>query len=65
MALETPGCPAANALPPLASRFLKVADLPWKPTQVEGIEMKVLLEDRDTGHFQCGLRTSFPANALK
>lgn len=49
MALETPGCPAANALPPLASRFLKVADLPWKPTQVEGIEMKVLMQDKESG----------------
>ena len=44
MALETPGCPAANALPPLASRFLKVDELPWKPTQVEGIDMKVLID---------------------
>lgn len=49
MALETPGCPAANALPPLASRFLKVADLPWKPTQVAGIDMKVLMQDKETG----------------
>ena len=46
MALETPGCPAANALPPLASRFLKVDELPWKPTQVEGIDMKVLMQDK-------------------
>ncbi|KXT23988.1 hypothetical protein AYO32_11315 [Streptococcus pneumoniae] len=42
MALETPGCPAVNALPPLASRFLKVDELPWKPTQVEGIEKALL-----------------------
>jgi len=49
MALETPGCPAANALPPLASRFLKVADLPWKPTQVEGIDMKILMQDKESG----------------
>ena len=46
MALETPGCPAANALPPLASRFLNVDELPWKPTQVEGIDMKVLMQDK-------------------
>ena len=49
MALETPGCPAANALPPLASRFLKVDELPWKPTQVEGIDMKVLMQDKESG----------------
>ena len=49
MALETPGCPAANALPPLASRFLKVDELPWKPTQVAGIDMKVLMQDKESG----------------
>lgn len=49
MALETPGCPAANALPPLASRFLKVDELPWKPMQVEGIDMKVLMQDKESG----------------
>ena len=49
MALETPGCPAANALPPLASRFLTVDELPWKPTQVEGIDMKVLMQDKESG----------------
>ncbi len=49
MALETPGCPAVNALPPLASRFLKVDELPWKPTQVEGIDMKVLMQDKESG----------------
>ncbi|WZB61489.1 cupin domain-containing protein [Achromobacter xylosoxidans] len=49
MALETPGCPAANALPPLASRFLNVDELPWKPTQVEGIDMKVLMQDKESG----------------
>ena len=49
MALETPGCPAVNALPPLASRFLKVDKLPWKPTQVEGIDMKVLMQDKESG----------------
>ena len=49
MALETPGCPAANALPPLALRFLKVDELPWKPTQVEGIDMKVLMQDKESG----------------
>ncbi len=49
MALETPGCPAANALPPLASRFLKVAELPWKETQVPGIDMKILMQDKENG----------------
>ncbi|MBN9536500.1 MAG: cupin domain-containing protein [Reyranella sp.] len=49
MALETPGCPAANALPPLASRFLKVDELPWKETQVPGIDMKILMQDKENG----------------
>ena len=49
MALETPGCPALDALPSLASRFLKVDELPWKPTQVPGIDMKVLVQDKETG----------------
>lgn len=49
MALETPGCPALDALPPLASRFLKVKELSWKPTQVPGIDMKVLMQDKETG----------------
>ena len=49
MALETPGCPALDALPPLASRFLKVDELPWKPTQVPGIDMKVLMQDKESG----------------
>ena len=49
MALETPGCPALDALPPLASRFLKVSELTWKPTQVPGIDMKVLMQDKETG----------------
>ena len=49
MALETPGCPTANALPPLASRFLKVDELPWKETQVPGIDMKILMQDKENG----------------
>lgn len=49
MALETPGCPAANALPPLASRFLNVDELPWKETQVPGIDMKILMQDKENG----------------
>lgn len=49
MALETPGCPAANALPPLASRFLNVDELPWKETQVPGIDMKILMQDKEAG----------------
>ena len=36
-------------LGPLASRYVKVDDLPWKPTPCAGIDMKILLEDKETG----------------
>ena len=36
-------------LPALASRYLNVEDLPWKPTPYPGVAMKVLLEDPDSG----------------
>ena len=45
MALETPGCPAANALPPLASRFLKVAELQDSLLK-EKDEVKLLQEEK-------------------
>ena len=38
-------------LPPLASRFVDVENLPWEKTKFEGIEQKVLLSDRKTGLF--------------
>ena len=38
-----------DSLSPLASRFVDVDTLPWKPTPCEGVEMKILLEDPDTG----------------
>jgi anti-sigma factor ChrR (cupin superfamily) len=36
-------------LPPLASRFVDVAGLPWERTRFAGVEMKTLLIDRDKG----------------
>ena len=45
----TPGMKGADALTALASRYVDVADLPWKPTPCDGIEMKVLVEDTATG----------------
>jgi quercetin dioxygenase-like cupin family protein len=38
-----------DALGALQSRFIKVADLPWKPTQTLGIDMKILLSVPETG----------------
>jgi anti-sigma factor ChrR (cupin superfamily) len=33
----------------IASRFVDVASLPWKPTPTPGIDMKVLMEQPETG----------------
>jgi anti-sigma factor ChrR (cupin superfamily) len=46
---ETPALPGQSALGPLDSRYVDVAGLPWKPTQVKGIDMKILLQDKTTG----------------
>ena len=34
---------------PLASRYIDVEELPWRPTPTEGIDLKVLLQDEETG----------------
>ncbi|MBL8382117.1 MAG: cupin domain-containing protein [Burkholderiales bacterium] len=50
MAIRTPGMEAQHAtLPPLASRYVDVEALPWQPTRWPGIELKVLMEDPDSG----------------
>ncbi len=49
MTAQTPFLRGEEMLGPLASRYVTVADLPWKPTPCPGIDMKILLEDRDTG----------------
>ena len=36
-------------LPPMASRFVDVAHLPWEKTIYAGVETKTLLVDRDSG----------------
>jgi anti-sigma factor ChrR (cupin superfamily) len=36
-------------LPPLASRFIDVPNLPWEKTRFPGIEQKTLLLDKSTG----------------
>lgn len=46
---STPGMPGADKLTALASRYVSVDELPWKPTPCAGIEMKVLVEDTATG----------------
>ena len=50
MTQQTPGLQEQHArLPPLSSRYIDVPSLPWKPTRFPGIEIKVLMEDPDTG----------------
>ncbi|MGE0311507.1 MAG: cupin domain-containing protein [Lautropia sp.] len=49
MTATTPFFADEASLGPLDSRYLDVASLPWKPTPCPGIDMKVLLEDPQTG----------------
>jgi len=45
----TPKATKHAGLPPMASRFVEVAGLPWESTRFAGVQMKTLLVDRDTG----------------
>lgn len=49
MTAATPMAKNHDGLAGLASRFVDVGALPWKPTPCEGIDMKILLEDPDSG----------------
>ena len=46
---RTPHLSAEASLGPLESRYVRVADLPWKPTPTRGIEMKILMEEPESG----------------
>lgn len=49
MTATTPSLPGVDQLDALASRYVDVESLPWKPTPSPGIDMKVLLQDHETG----------------
>ena len=49
MVTSTPHTQAHDGLAALASRFVSVDDLPWVATKYDGIDMKILVEDPDTG----------------
>lgn len=49
MSANTPQAANHVQLPPMASRFVDVASLPWEKTRFPGVESKVLLADRATG----------------
>lgn len=49
MPAQTPFLEGESALGALASRYVNVESLPWKPTPTPGIDMKVLLQDKESG----------------
>ncbi|SUD69779.1 anti-sigma factor, putative, ChrR family [Pseudomonas putida] len=49
MAVTTPNVPGIEGLAELASRYIDVESLPWKPTPTPGIDMKILLQDKESG----------------
>ena len=49
MNARTPFLKTEANLGPLASRYVDVESLPWKPTPCPGIDMKVLMEEPETG----------------
>ena len=49
MTATTPFLTNEDMLGPLASRYVDVDRLPWKPTPCSGIDMKILLEDKQSG----------------
>ena len=46
---RTPDWKNERKLKPLSSRYVKTDSLPWRKTAFPGVEIKVLLEDQDTG----------------
>ena len=49
MSPVTPGLNGQDVLDALASRYVDVEDLPWKDTPYEGVDMKVLMQDEESG----------------
>src|SRR5215203_1139294 len=64
MPAHTPGLDDAHAsLANLSSRYIDVPSLPWQPTRFPGIEIKVLMEDPETG-LQTVLTRMAPGSVL-
>jgi anti-sigma factor ChrR (cupin superfamily) len=49
MATETPDYTAHAGLAAMASRYVNVDDIPWEATRFPGVEIKILLEDKESG----------------
>ena len=56
MTTVTPHADHHTGLGPLASRYVEVDDLPWTPTKFAGFEIKVLMENKETGLLTALLR---------
>ena len=46
---HTPSLKGESSLGPLDSRYVNPEELPWKPTPSPGIEMKILMQDKESG----------------
>jgi anti-sigma factor ChrR (cupin superfamily) len=46
---HTPNYPREDTLGALSSRYVNVAELPWKQTPTPGIDMKILMQEPETG----------------
>lgn len=49
MAHQTPDATDHDGLGPMQSRYVDVAALPWRQTRFEGVSIKMLMEDPETG----------------
>ena len=49
MATVTPNAKAHSGLADLASRYVDVDELPWESTRFDGVEIKTLMIDRESG----------------
>lgn len=49
MPTETPNAPNHAGLGPLASRYVDIDKLPWVASRFKGIDLKILMEDKQTG----------------
>ncbi len=49
MPTVTPAARNHDALSALASRYVDVEGLPWVPSRFPGVDLKVLMEDKETG----------------
>jgi len=49
MTAKTPDWKDEGGLKPRSSRYINMEALPWRPTSFPGVEIKILLEDKDSG----------------